>query len=91
MISIELTRRFKTLVKAAGREDDVMDTLARVRDGFGNPHLHTGLAIRKLGRHLYECRTGLDWRLVFTAGKGVLTFDFAGDHDAVHKYLRGRH
>jgi len=35
--------------------------------GFGQPHAHTGLA----------------WRLIFEAHKGVLTFDFAGDHDEV--------
>ena len=32
---------------------------------------------------------GLAWRLVFEAQKGVLTFDFAGDHDDVQNYLRG--
>jgi len=41
---------------------------------FCQPHAHTGLAIRKLGKHLYECRTGLTWRLVFEAHKGVLIF-----------------
>ena len=39
---------------------------------------------------LYECRTGLAWRLIFEAQKGVLTFDFAGDHDEVQNYLRGK-
>lgn len=89
MISIELTPRFKALVKESGREADVLATLIRVREGFGKPHAHAGIAIRKLSRQLYECRTGLDWRLVFLATKGVLTFDFAGNHDEVRQYLRG--
>ncbi len=90
MISIELSKRFRKIVREAGRESEVSAVLKRVIKGFGDPHAHTGLSIRKLGRHLYECRTGLDWRLVFVAEKGVLSFDFAGDHDEVRNYLRGR-
>ncbi len=90
MISVELSRRFKKLVREAGREKEVSATLKLLIEGFGNPHAHTGLAIRKLRQHLYECRTGLAWRLVFEARKGVLAFDFAGDHDEVQNYLRGK-
>ena len=90
MISVELSRRFKQIVRAATREDEVAATLQLVIEGFGHPHAHTGLAIRKLGKDLYECRTGLAWRLVFEARKGGLTFDFAGDHDEVQHYLRGQ-
>ncbi len=90
MISVELTGRFKKIVRQAGREEEVSAALKLVIEGFGNPHAHTGLAIRKLGAHLYECRTGLAWRLIFEARKGVLTFDFAGDHDGVQNYLRGQ-
>ncbi len=90
MISIELTRRFRKIVREAGREDEVSATLKLLLEGFGNPHAHSGLAIRKLGKQLYECRTGLSWRLIFEARKGALTFDFAGDHDDVQNYLRGK-
>ena len=90
MISIELSNRFKKIVREAGREQEVSSTLKLVLEGFGNPHAHSGLVIRKLGRQLYECRTGLAWRLIFEAQKGVLTFDFAGDHDEVQNYLRGK-
>ena len=88
MISIELTKRFKKIVREAGREEEVSATLNIVREGFGNPHAHAEISIRKLGTHLYECRTGLAWRLVFQAQKGLITFDFAGDHDEVQNYLR---
>jgi len=90
MIFVELSKRFKKIVREAGREDEVSAALKLVLEGFGNPHAHSGLAIRKLGEKLYECRTGLAWRLVFEAHKGVLTFDFAGDHDEVQNYLRGK-
>jgi hypothetical protein len=90
MISIELSRRFKEKVRQARREGEVLAALKLVAEGFGRPHAHSGLAIRKLGNRLYECRTSLAWRLVFAAEKGRLVFDFAGDQDEVQNYLRGR-
>lgn len=90
MISVELSKRFKKIVREARREGEVSATLRLVLEGFGKPHAHAELAIRKLGKHLYECRTGLAWRLIFEAQKGVLTFDFAGDHDEVQNYLRNK-
>ena len=90
MISVELSKRFKKIVREAGREKEVSAALKLVVEGFGNPHAHTGLSIRKLGQQFYECRTSLAWRLIFMANKGVLTFDFAGDHDEVQNYLRGK-
>ncbi len=89
MISVELTERFKKRVREAGCEKEVAATLRLLQEGFGNPHAHAGLSIRKLGKRLYECRTGLSWRLVFLAEKGLLTFVFAGDHDEVQNFLRG--
>ena len=90
MISVELSQRFKKIVRKARREAEVSATLKLVLQGFGQPHAHSGLAIRKLGKRLYECRTGLAWRLIFVARVGVLTFDFAGDHDEVQSYLRNK-
>ena len=89
MISVELSGRFTKCVRAAGRAVEVSATLQLIIQGFGQPCTHSGLGIRKLGNQLYECRTGLAWRLIFEAQKGVLTFDFAGDHVEVQNYLRG--
>ena len=85
---IRTTLRFRKRI--AGREADVLATLQKVQAGFGQPHLHTGLSIRKIGPDVFECRTDLKLRLVFTLEKGVLTFDFAGNHEEVQNYLRGR-
>ncbi len=86
--AIETTKRFRSAVK--GREAEVARVLAQIQLGFGHPHRHGGLGIRKLAPNLFECRAGLNLRLVFLARKGVLTFDFAGDHADVQNYLRGR-
>jgi hypothetical protein len=86
--AIETTRRFRSALK--GREAEVARVLAQIQSGFGNPHRHAGLGIRKLAPNLFECRAGLNLRLGFLARRGVLTFDFAGDHAEVQNYLRGR-
>jgi hypothetical protein len=90
MISIELSNRFKKTVRESRREEEVSAALRLLAEGFGKPHTHSGPAIRKLGKHLYEGRTGLAWRLVFAAEKGRLDCDCAGDHDPVQNYLRSK-
>jgi mRNA-degrading endonuclease YafQ of YafQ-DinJ toxin-antitoxin module len=86
---IETTARFRRSIPD-GHHKAVVETLTRMRDGFGQPHVHSGLGIRKLRKNIFECRTGLDLRLVFEARKGTLTFDFSGNHDEVQAYLRNR-
>ncbi len=85
----ETTARFRKSIPE-GHHSTVLETLNRMREGFGQPHIHSGLGIRKLRKHIFECRTGLDLRLVFEARKGTLAFDFAGNHDEVKAYLRNR-
>lgn len=85
---IKTTSRFRKCI--AGRAADVLAALRKVQAGFGQPHVHGGLSIRKIAPDVFECRTDLKLRLVFTAGKGILTFDFAGDDDEVQNYLRGK-
>jgi len=85
---IDTTVRFRNAVR--GREMEVLRALRQVQDGFGYPHRHAGLSIRKLAHGVFECRTDLKLRLVFLANKGRLTFDFAGNHDEVEQYLKER-
>ena len=85
---IKTTARFRKRI--AGMEADALAAMLKVQAGFGQPHIHSGVSIRKLAPDVFECRTDLKTRLVFVAEKGVLTFDFAGDHGEVQNYLRGK-
>ncbi len=64
----------------------VARTINALRAALGQPHQHSGLGVRKLHRNYFECRTGLDLRLVFRLEPGLITFTFAGDHDEVRRY-----
>ena len=72
----------------------LIERIQEVGRQFGKPHRHAGLGIRDLGGGIYECRSGLDLRLVFvkegTTKPPTLYFDMIGNHDEVKRYLKRR-
>jgi hypothetical protein len=66
----------------------VAESMQSAAETFGRPHLHTGVDIRRLGKNLFECRTGIDLRLLFKSGPNEIVFVFAGNRDDVRAYLR---
>jgi hypothetical protein len=66
-----------------------IDTKLRaLQAGFGNPHLHSGLSIRRLGPDLFECRVNRDWRIIFFAEPGALRIYDVMNHDQVQAFLQ---
>ncbi len=57
---------------------------------WGQPHLHSGIGIRRLTKTIFECRVGLENRLafVFIATPPELVFFFLGDHDEIQRLLK---
>ncbi|MFI5377907.1 MAG: hypothetical protein ACHRHE_01255 [Tepidisphaerales bacterium] len=87
---IDLHPRFRKSVgklSVAGR-NQVAESLCALRDGFGFPHLHSGLGIRRLRKDLFECRAGLHWRIVFFAEKDLITAYDVMTHEQVKVWLR---
>jgi hypothetical protein len=87
---IELHSRFRQRVEklSVAERDLIAETLVTLREGFGRPHLHSGLGIRRLRKDLFECRAGLHWRVVFLAEKGAITIYDVMTHDQVKAWLR---
>lgn len=72
-------------------ENDAIDALFALLDlsvQFGNPHAHSGLGIRKLGRDVFECRAGLRVRCGFVVSEENLTVEFLGNHDELRRWMR---
>jgi mRNA-degrading endonuclease RelE of RelBE toxin-antitoxin system len=90
-LQIDLSESFRRDVRnfPKPRRREIARALDSVRDGFGKPHFHSGLGIRRLRKDYFESRAGIDIRLVFRAEKGRLTFLAAGDHDAIRLLLKG--
>jgi hypothetical protein len=54
----------------------------------GQPHVHSGLGIRKLGSKLFECRGNRDLRYIFQDPGAELFIAFLGNHDEIRALLR---
>lgn len=85
-------RAAKKLKLTEAGKTDLVARMKAVGESFGKPHMHTGLGIRDLGGGIYECRSGLDLRLIFVKDTETkpptLYFDMIGNHDAVKRYLK---
>ena len=62
--------------------------LCDLLDGFGQPHVRSGLGVRKLGDKLFECRGNRDLRFIFQDRKTELYASFLGNHDEIKTLLR---
>ena len=89
-MQIDLLESFRRDVRKLpkSRRREVARAIDAVRAGFGKPHFHSGLGIRRLRQNYFECRTGINIRLVFRAEKGCLKFFAAGDHDSIRNLLK---
>jgi len=91
-LRIELSPQLRAAIRDLPKRQrkQIGEVITAVRDGFGTPHLHSGLGIRRLRDSLFECRVGLKLRLVFDAEPGVLTFNDLGTDDAIRKLVKNR-
>lgn len=81
-----MLRRLRQLPKAERIE--CLLAFCDLTEGFGQPHRHGGLGIRKLGGKLFECRGNLALRFVFQDRGDELYVSFLGTHDEVKNLLR---
>jgi hypothetical protein len=76
--------------KSKSERREIGDAINQVLESWGRPHGHSGIAIRRLTKTIFECRVGLDDRLafVFIATPPELVFFFVGNHDDIQKLIR---
>lgn len=67
---------------------ECLSALCDLAEGFGQPHVHSGLGIRKLGQNLFECRGNRSLRFIFQNRPAEHFISFLGDHDEVRALLR---
>jgi mRNA-degrading endonuclease YafQ of YafQ-DinJ toxin-antitoxin module len=89
---IELTPRFLDLARKLSKAERKLlgrsiDAAARA---WSHPHQHRGAGIRRLHGNFFECRCGLDLRLVFEWIDGALRFHLLGSHDEIRAFLKQR-
>ena len=58
-------------------------------DGFGKPHVHAGLGLRRLAEHTFEFRVSRELRVVFLLIKPrTIRLAMCGNHDEVRTWLK---
>ena len=69
--------------------NEINASLKQLQDGFGKPHIHAGLGLRRLSPRLFEFRVSRGIRVVFALIK-PRTFRLAmtGNHDEVRAWLK---
>jgi hypothetical protein len=92
MIRVDIGARVVRTARRLGPEftTKAEEKLTLVAEQFGDPHRHSGLGLRKLGRKSYEIRVWLQWRIVFIKEPDRLTAYDVMNHDEVRVWLRGR-
>ena len=90
MIRLFLHARFQRRIEELGPElkRQAQATLTALQNDFGNPHVHSGLGIRKLRHKIFEVRVGKEYRIVLLAQPGALTAYDIMNHDDVRAYLK---
>ena len=79
-------RRLRELPKSERVE--CLLALCDLAESFGQPHIHSGLGIRKLGSKLFECRGSIELRFIFQDRPTDLFVSFLGNHDEVKALLK---
>jgi len=79
-------RRLSSLPKE--QRSECMLALCELCEAFGQPHLHSGLSIRKLKEKTFVCRGNLSLRFVFYDQPDNLYVSFLGNHDEVRAGMK---
>jgi hypothetical protein len=85
-IDPDVLRRLRRLPRA--EKVECLLALCELVESFGQPHVHSGLGIRKLGDRLFECRGSLALRFIFEDRQTDLFVAFLGNHDDIKSLLR---
>jgi len=64
------------------------ELIEQISRSFGTPHLHRGSGMRDLGKNVFECRLGLQSRLIFINHPEYLYFCLIGNHGEVKNFLK---
>ena len=72
------------------QRERVNAALVRFEETFGQPHSHAGIGIRSVGS-FFECRGGLDLRVLFAVRDGDLVLVTAGQRQLGKQPFKLRH
>ena len=82
-------RSFKQFLPAERRQIQIAcDTLFAYLEKR-SALLPQGLGLKRIGHDYWEIRVGLKLRILFAISRDCVTFYFVGNHDQIHRFVRG--
>ena len=92
MIQVDLGPRFLRSLRKIKPDltEEAEKRLGQIAKGFGSPHTHSGLGLRKLEKRNYEARIGLHYRLILIHHKDRLTAFDIMTHEEVRRWLKSK-
>ena len=89
-LGVEFTERFRDEARTLKAEqfDRLGEALRQLPAAFEQPHLHSGLGVRRLKGNYFEFRVGRDTRVVFTLVGSTAILRTVGNHDQVRAFLK---
>ncbi|MBI2081935.1 MAG: hypothetical protein HYT76_00040 [Deltaproteobacteria bacterium] len=90
-MQIKLTESFQRDVGSLSDEEQaqLFSVMLKVPAVLKNPHLHSGLGLRKIHRSgVFEARIGLGLRVLFGFEPNAISFHRVGNHDDIQRYLK---
>ena len=92
MIRVDVGPRLSRSARKLGDQitTEVEEKLTLISRHFGQPHRHSSLGLRKLGRRSYEARVSRGLRIVFIREPDRLTAYDLMDHLQVRQWLKAR-
>ena len=80
-------RAFRKLPTAT--QHQTITAIDRLLDYFLTGQRPHGLGLKRLYKQYWEIRVGLAIRVLFELGRDRLTFIIVGNHEEIHRWLRG--
>jgi hypothetical protein len=65
----------------------VAASIAVLEQGFGDPHAHRGIGIRRFGK-FFEARAGRGLRILFVSRGTNIILATVGDHDEIRAFVK---
>lgn len=80
------SRLFKKL--DLSKQKQALEAIEALKTVLGSNTKLEGLGLKRLSRDLWEIRSSLKDRILFTFKKDIITFILIGNHDDIAKYLK---
>ena len=87
LFKASFTRQFKKL--ESRKKKQIIEAIESLKTLFGSGQNPEGLGLKRLSSNIWEIRSTLKDRILFTYENEAIVFVLVGNHDEISRYLKG--